>query len=73
MVESVLASSAAGQAGVVAGDVITALNGSTVASASDLSNLLEPEHPGDVVHLKWTDSSGLSHTASVTLASGPPA
>jgi S1-C subfamily serine protease len=73
VVESVLASSAAGQAGVVAGDVITGLNGSTVSTASDLSNLLEPQHPGDVVHLQWTDSSGQSHTASVTLATGPPA
>jgi S1-C subfamily serine protease len=73
VVESVLSTSAAGQAGVVAGDVITGLNGSTVSTASDLSNLLEPQHPGDVVHLQWTDSSGQSHTASVTLASGPPA
>jgi S1-C subfamily serine protease len=73
VVESVLPSSAAGQAGVVAGDVITGLNGSTVTTASDLSNLLEPEHPGDVVHLQWTNSSGQSQTASVTLASGPPA
>ena len=73
VVQSVLPSSAAGQAGVVSGDVITAVNGSKVASASDLSNLLEPEHPGDVVQLQWTESSGQSQTASVTLASGPPA
>ena len=65
--------SVAGQAGVVAGDTIVSLNGSSVNSPSDLSNLLEPLHPGDAVQLQWIDQSGQTHTASVTLGSGPPA
>jgi S1-C subfamily serine protease len=73
VVSQVLANSAAGQAGVVEGDVITAVNGKSVGSASDLSNLLEPEHPGDTVQLQWTDQSGQTHTAAVTLGNGPPA
>jgi S1-C subfamily serine protease len=70
---SVLPGSAAESAGLAQGDVITALNGTAVNAASDLSNLLVPHHPGDSVQLQWTDQSGQTHTASVTLASGPPA
>ncbi len=73
VVSQVLTGSAAGKAGVVAGDTIDSLNGSSIASPNDLSNLLEPKHPGDTVQLQWTDQSGQSHTASVTLGSGPPA
>ena len=73
VVSQVLAGSAAGKAGVVAGDTIVSLNGSSIASPTDLSNLLEPKHPGDTVQLQWTDQSGQSHTASVTLGSGPAA
>ncbi len=36
-------------------------------------NLLESRHPGDTVQLQWTDQSGQTHSASVKLASGPPA
>ncbi|HEV3263955.1 MAG TPA: trypsin-like peptidase domain-containing protein [Acidimicrobiales bacterium] len=70
---SVLPNSAAASAGLAQGDVITALNGTAVNAASDLSNLLVPHHPGDTVQLQWTDQSGQTHTAGVTLATGPPA
>jgi S1-C subfamily serine protease len=72
-VVTVLSGSAAGQAGVVAGDVITALNGSKVGTATDLSSLLEPLHPGNTVQVQWTDTSGNTQTAGVTLGTGPPA
>ena len=72
-VAQVLSSSAAGQAGVAVGDVITSIDGSQVATSTDLSNLLEKDHPGDTVQLQWTDQSGQSHTAGVKLATGPPA
>ena len=73
VVSEVLSGSVAGQAGVVVGDTITTFNGTNVSSANDLSNLMEPEHPGDTVQLQWTDQSGQTHNASVKLASGPPA
>ncbi|HEY5097899.1 MAG TPA: S1C family serine protease [Acidimicrobiales bacterium] len=73
VVSQVLSGSAAGQAGVAVGDTITSLNGSPVSSPSDLSNLIEPQHPGDTVQLQWTDQSGQTHSASVKLGSGPPA
>jgi S1-C subfamily serine protease len=61
------------KAGIARGDVITAVNGHTVASASGLTDLLSAHHPGDSVQLQWVDPSGATHTATVTLASGPPA
>jgi S1-C subfamily serine protease len=73
VVSQVLSGSAAGKAGVAVGDTIDSLNGQTVTSPTDLTNLLESDHPGDTVQLQWTDSSGQSHSASVTLGSGPPA
>ncbi len=72
-VSSTLANSPSAKAGLVQGDVITGLDGKTVGSSSDLSNLLESHHPGDTVQLQWTDQSGQSQSASVTLATGPPA
>src|SRR5437763_5951631 len=63
----------AAQAGLSAGDVITSLNGTTIDSPSTLSSTMVQYHPGDKVQLGWVDSSGQSHTSTVTLASGPPA
>ncbi len=63
----------ASAAGIGAGDVITALGGSPVDSSNALTNLISRYHPGDKVSVQWTDSSGASHTATVTLANGPAA
>jgi len=73
VVNETLPGSPAAQAGLAQGDVITALNGQTINSPDDLTNGLEPEHPGDSVQLQWTDQSGQTHTASVQLKVGPPA
>jgi S1-C subfamily serine protease len=73
VVEGTLSGSPGAQAGLVQGDVITGLDGEPIASANDLTNLLGAHHPGDTVQLQWTDQSGQSHTAGVTLTSGPPA
>jgi S1-C subfamily serine protease len=61
------------QAGLAQGDVITSVDGQTVASATDLTDLLTAHHPGDSVQLGWIDASGQTHTAAVALVSGPPA
>ncbi len=73
VVDSALAGSPGAQAGLTQGDVITSLDGSAVNTSSDLTNLLESHHPGDSVTLEWTDSSGLTHTSTVVLTTGPPA
>jgi S1-C subfamily serine protease len=72
-VEGALSGSPAAKAGLVQGDVITAVNGSSITSSTDLSNVLERYHPGDVVQLQWTTTAGQTQTASVTLENGPPA
>jgi S1-C subfamily serine protease len=61
----------AARAGIVAGDTITAVNGTTVRTPAALVQALGTHRPGDSVTITWTDASGQSHSARVTLASGP--
>lgn len=68
----VVPGSPAAKAGIVAGDVITAVNGRTVTSPAAVVAQLLSRHPGDKVTVKWVDRSAGTHTASVALASGPP-
>jgi S1-C subfamily serine protease len=70
-VSDVVSGTPAEQIGLKAGDVITAIDGSTVAATDDLSTLLHTHHAGDKVTITWTDTSGKSHSSSVTLAEGP--
>ncbi len=72
-ISQVVSGGPAANAGLAAGDVITSLNGQSVDSASAISALLVPLHPGDKVQVGWVDSSGQSHTATVDLGSGPAA
>jgi S1-C subfamily serine protease len=71
-VAGVITDSPAQEAGLAAGDVITSVNGDAIDSAQALSSQLEPFKPGDKVTIGWTDTSGGTHTATVTLSSGPP-
>ena len=64
--------SPADSAGLAKGDTITAVNGKSVASGSDLTTLMFPYHPGDRVQVDWVDSSGQSHHQRVPLTAGPP-
>jgi S1-C subfamily serine protease len=63
----------AAAAGLAQGDVITSLGGQSVSTGTDIQNILVGHHPGDKISIGWTDSSGQSQTATVTLASGPTA
>jgi S1-C subfamily serine protease len=72
-VGGVVSGQPAAKAGLAAGDVITAIDGSSVTSADELSSLMLGHHPGDTISVTWTSSAGQSHTASLELASGPPA
>jgi S1-C subfamily serine protease len=73
VVNSVQSGSAAEQAGIQAGDVITGVDNVTVSSAQDLTHALTTYQPKDTVTITWTDSSGQSHHADVQLGSGAPA
>jgi S1-C subfamily serine protease len=70
-IEGVVKDTPAAQIGLASGDTITAIGGHEIAAASDLQGVIEQYHPGDKVTVTWTDQSGQSHSASVTLVAGP--
>jgi S1-C subfamily serine protease len=72
-VGSVVSGDPAASAGITGGDVITSLAGKTVTSATSLSTILIGYHPGQKVQIAWTSGTGQTQTATITLASGPPA
>ncbi|MGD0381380.1 MAG: trypsin-like peptidase domain-containing protein [Acidimicrobiales bacterium] len=59
--------------GLVSGDVIDSLAGQPVASAAELTQLMQRHHPGETVELGWIDMSGQQQKATVQLATGPAA
>lgn len=63
--------SAAETAGIKNGDIITAVNGKSVKSASDLSRLVKTFSIGDTVEVTYIDSSGKEKTAKATLGESP--
>jgi len=63
----------AARLGLKQGDVITAVGGQPVTSATRLTDLLSAHHPGDTVQIDWTDAAGRSHSGTVRLVSGPAA
>jgi S1-C subfamily serine protease len=63
----------AARAGIGAGDRITHIGTTRVRSASGLKAAVRAYSPGDRVRLVWTDASGTSHVATVTLIAGPVA
>ena len=70
-VAGVVSGSPAAEAGLTAGDVITAVDGTTVGSATELTELIAAHHPGDKVTLGWTGTSGAAHAKTVVLIAGP--
>jgi S1-C subfamily serine protease len=70
-VSSAIPGTAAARAGLSQGDVITSFDGQSISSDTQLTDIILTLHPGNSVVLKWTDTNGQSHTATVTLGSGP--
>ena len=62
--------SAAATAGLVSGDVITAVDGQATATTSALSKAIEAKKPGQVVSLKLATEAG-TQTVKVRLGQGP--
>lgn len=63
--------SAAAQAGIEAGATITGIDDTAITSYDGLRSALARYEPGDSVTLHWTDASGGTHDAEVTLGSSP--
>ena len=59
-------------AGLVAGDVITSLNGTKIASSTDVRNAVLALVPGKSVAIGWTDTNGVTQTGTITPIAGPP-
>ncbi len=72
VVENVISGSPAAENGLGAGDVITAINGSSVTSPTALSHVILKARPGNGVKVAWHTPEGEQHTATITLAEGPP-
>jgi S1-C subfamily serine protease len=71
LVTGVVAGSPAASAGIGRYSVITAAAGTTVDSSATLGSALHAHKPGEQVSVTWIDSGGSSHTASVSLTTGP--
>ncbi|MBZ5739458.1 S1C family serine protease [Nocardioides mangrovi] len=70
-VSQVQSGGAAADAGVTAGSTITAIGSTSITSYDVLKSTLATYEPGDSALLKWTDSSGKTHSATVTLGESP--
>jgi S1-C subfamily serine protease len=61
----------AARAGVTPGDTVTRIGATRVRNANQLRTAVQSFSPGDSVRIAWTDVTGTSHVASVTLIAGP--
>jgi S1-C subfamily serine protease len=71
-IKQILPKLAADAAGLVAGDVITSLNGGPISSMADMRKALLTLAPGTAVAIGWTDAHGVAQTGTITPTSGPP-
>jgi len=72
LVDGVLCKTAADDAGLGSGDVITSVDGHPVTSPLSLTNTMTQYRPGQQVIVNWVDPSGAKHSTSVTLSAAPP-
>lgn len=72
-IAGVIEGTPAATGGLVAGDTITAIDGTAVTDAETLSALLAGYDPGDAVTITWVDDTGAAQSATVTLVQGPAA
>ncbi|WP_159808623.1 S1C family serine protease, partial [Cellulomonas citrea] len=73
-IAGVIEGTPAAKAGLAAGDTITAVDGTTISSGSQLSSVLGGHAPGDRVRITWVSgSTGASRSATVRLVEGPAA
>jgi S1-C subfamily serine protease len=72
-IANTVSGSPAANAGLTAGDEITALGGQSVSTSENIAQILVKYHPGDSISITWVGQSGQSQTANLTLATGPAA
>ncbi|MGD0693078.1 MAG: trypsin-like peptidase domain-containing protein [Acidimicrobiales bacterium] len=57
-----VAGSAANAAGFVAGDVITSIDGQSVATGTDLQTILLTKKPGETIHVDYLTTNGVANS-----------
>jgi S1-C subfamily serine protease len=72
VIAGVVSGGPADSAGLAAGDVITAIDGKSISSAGAIPSIVLAKKPGAKITVAYADQFGVSHTATVTLGSGPP-
>ena len=72
-IAGVQSGSPADQAGLSQGDQIISVDGQTVSSSTQLTQLIATKHPGDTARITWIDTSGDQQSATVRLATRPSA
>jgi len=70
-IANVVSGGPADKAGLAAGDTITSVNGHSISSPDDLTNVMLREKPGASVQVQYLDTSGQQQSTTVTLGSGP--
>jgi S1-C subfamily serine protease len=66
-ISGVVSGGASEAAGLSAGDVITKVDSTTIDSATTLDTAMADTKPGQKISVTYTDTSGTSHTTTVTL------
>jgi putative serine protease PepD len=69
-IQSVRADTPAAKAGLKAGDVVTEVDGTSIASGDDLTRAIDAHKPGDTVTLKYR-RGGSEHSVDLKLATRP--
>ncbi|WP_299558857.1 S1C family serine protease [uncultured Mycolicibacterium sp.] len=70
-IQDVLPGGPAAAAGLRPGDILIALDGTPLDSATALTFVLDRHYPGDVVDLVWLDAAGRQQTGQARLIAGP--
>ena len=70
-VAEVMPGSPAASAGVVAGDVLTEVDGQPATAPDQVSDLIKKHRSGEKINFSWVDGTNRRRTATVILAPGP--
>jgi S1-C subfamily serine protease len=71
LIAGVVSGGPAASGGLVAGDVITSLNGKAISSATAIPSIILKLKPGAKVAVTYSDQFGTSQTTTITLGTGP--
>ncbi len=71
LVDGVLCGTAAADAGIVSGDVITTANGQAITTPGSLTTLMSGSRPGSKVNLRWETPDGQQRKATLALSAAP--